>query len=329
MSGAVVKNNSRKPWIDVLRAMAMLFVLFGHQAQWFNEFFLFTTPIKIPLFFTISGYLFNDRGGAQKEFYINWFLKLVVPFFCLVTIPATFLSFYYGVGFLLESWRKMFSGESFWFMTCLIVAEVIHFYIRKFFERTFWVTIACMACAATGLLLAHFMLMDYAQVNTALISQFFLLLGFLMRKYEDALDRLKAWVPITIFVLYIILCYLSQYLFANIDFDCHLNQYYNVSYCSLLIITGCVSCFLISKKIRRFPSFLIYIGQNTLLLYLWFGYTLIFFTILSKVGVTLPKENIFTSLIQTIWGTCVCMLVAPIVNKYVPIIVGKRKIGTS
>ena len=80
----------RKSWLDALRAMAMLYVVFGHQAQWCEAFFLFTTPIKIPLFFAISGYLFNYYNGQQVLFFKNCFFKLVFPFFFLVTIPAFF-----------------------------------------------------------------------------------------------------------------------------------------------------------------------------------------------------------------------------------------------
>lgn len=313
----------RKDWIDALRAMAMLFVVFGHQAQWCNIFFLYTTPIKIPLFFAISGYLFNDRGGQQGVFLKNCFLKLVVPFFCLVTIPALLFAIKDGIGVLFESWRKMLSGESFWFITCLIVSEVLHFYIRKLGKGIFLIIFISLICALTGLLMARNNVLDNGKVNTALISQFYLLIGYLIRKYEEYLDKLNIWWGIIILSIYIILCFVSQYYFESCQFDCHLNLYYNVGYCSLLIITGCMACFIIAKKIKHYPKWLIYVGQNTFILYLWAGASLVFFTALEKIGVVMPTMNLLFSMVQTLWATTTCMSAAWFVNRYIPFVVGK------
>lgn len=317
-------NNNRLQWVDALRAMAMLFVVFGHQATWFNLFFLYTTPIKIPLFFAISGYLFKDREGAQMEFFRNLFRKLVMPFFFLVTMPAVILSFYYGVDFLFESWRKMISGESYWFITCLIVAELIHFYLRKICKTTLFVTVVCLICSAIGLLAARDGILSFGKINTALICQTYLLLGFLLRQYEKELDRVPWGGVVGLFVVYVGLCFASQYLFTNTKFDCNLNLYYNTAYCALLITIGCISCFMFAKRITKYPKWLIFIGQNTFILYLWAGHALTFFVVLDKLGVELPQENISYSLVQTIWATVVCMGVAMVVNRYLPFIVGKK-----
>lgn len=143
-------EHNRKLWIDALRAIAMIFVVFGHQAQWCDAFFLYTTPIKIPLFFAITGYIFNPRDGNQKTFFKNWFTKLVFPYFCLATIPVLFYALFYGVNYIWASWYKMISGESYWFMPCLIIAEVIHFYVRKFSHKQFYVALISLIIAFFG-----------------------------------------------------------------------------------------------------------------------------------------------------------------------------------
>ena len=64
--------NSRKEWIDGLRALAMLIVMTWHISNGINSQWLFsliTAPIMIPLFFSITGYVFNDCEGNQKLFY--------------------------------------------------------------------------------------------------------------------------------------------------------------------------------------------------------------------------------------------------------------------
>ena len=59
---------SRKDWIDALRALAIILVVLGHQLRGVAEYFIFTSPIKMPLFFAISGYLFKARNGHNVDF---------------------------------------------------------------------------------------------------------------------------------------------------------------------------------------------------------------------------------------------------------------------
>ena len=314
----------RKDWIDALRAIAILFVIFGHQAPWCDVFFQYTTPIKIPMFFAISGYLFNERNGDQRQFFLNWLKKLVFPFFCLVTIPALFYSCINGITVITKAWEHMISGESYWFMTCFIIAEVIHFYIRKLCNSILGVSLSCVICSIVGFLLSYFGLLDYAKINTALICQFYLLIGYLIKNNEAALDRLDLPIRLILFGCYVVLCFTSTYLFDNVQFDCNMNQYYSIPYCMGLITLGCLSCFLIGKQIVIFPKWVTYIGQNTLVLYLWAGHAMLAFVLLKKNGVSFPDNNIWVSIFQTVWCTVACMLAAFYINKYIPVIVGKR-----
>ena len=315
----------RKDWIDALRAMAMIFVVFGHQAQWCDVFFQYTTPIKIPMFFAISGYLFNDRNGDHRQFFLIWLKKLVFPFFCLVTIPALIYSCINGASAIIKAWEQMIRGTSYWFMTCLIIAEVIHFYIRKFCKKSWGIALACIICFIGGLLLSRYGLFNYAKINTALICQLYLLIGYLIKKYEGTLNSISLPVRLILFGGYMVLCFTSTYLFDNVQFDCNRNQYYSIPYCMTLISLGCLSCFLIGKKIVKYPKWLTFIGQNTLILYLWAGHVMLAFVALRKVDVIFPDQIIWVSLIQTIGCIIACMFAAFIVNKYFPLVVGKRK----
>ena len=76
----------RKDWLDSLRAVAIMLVVFGHQVPWAESYFAYTSPVKIPLFFAISGYLFKVRDGKFSTFAVNLFKKLIFP--CLLSLQS-------------------------------------------------------------------------------------------------------------------------------------------------------------------------------------------------------------------------------------------------
>ena len=79
---ALNEQKARLDWLDVLRAMAMLFVIYGHISK-LGEFYLFTNPIKIPLFFAISGFLMYGREGNPKVFFSRMLKRIIIPWLIL------------------------------------------------------------------------------------------------------------------------------------------------------------------------------------------------------------------------------------------------------
>lgn len=79
-------NKQRMEWLDCLRAVAMVFVIYGHINNSAWQFFLFTSPIKIPLFFAVSGYLFKN-GGQVLTKVKKLFISIIIPYFFLSLFP--------------------------------------------------------------------------------------------------------------------------------------------------------------------------------------------------------------------------------------------------
>lgn len=59
----MVMLRNRKLWIDSIRAIAIIMVVLGHQIPEETSYFVYTSIVKMPLFFAISGYFFSDRVG--------------------------------------------------------------------------------------------------------------------------------------------------------------------------------------------------------------------------------------------------------------------------
>ena len=84
-------EKARKNWLDAARALAMLFVIFGHVG---NELFANSitadaayfpvlsviNPVKVPLFFAVSGYLFSDKNDNAKRFFGKMLTGRLIPY---------------------------------------------------------------------------------------------------------------------------------------------------------------------------------------------------------------------------------------------------------
>ena len=100
-----VVNNSfqeRKDWIDIIRGLAVVLVVIGHAAPESYPFFLLTSPIKMPLFFVISGYLFNARNGSYQRFFKNLLIKVIIPWFFLGLTPVIMMAPFKGISYFTQ-----------------------------------------------------------------------------------------------------------------------------------------------------------------------------------------------------------------------------------
>lgn len=318
----------RKDWIDCLRALAMILVVLGHASYRIVPerylFFLFTSPVKMPLFFAISGYVFSIKNGDEKTFWRSWFLRIIVPWFCLALIPGIPRCVFLKEN-LLCFLSDLISGKELWFMPCFAIAYIIHFYIRKYAKREHVVSCLCFVAWGAGLLAAHYNMLNYAMINRALIAQLFFLIGYLFKEHEYLFSKLSWKNYLLFFLIYIGLCVLSMYLFPHKKIDVHMNRYYNIPYCFMLIIIGCMFLFGVARKALISYRLFNYIGRNTLLLYIWHPY--VFQGVIVIVGLlsltTLGGWEY--ALVKSIISVGVCLTCSAFINKYAPWIVGKTK----
>lgn len=148
------QSPSRMEWIDSAKAIGMVLVYIGHCGiPGLNQYiYLF----HMPLFFIISGFLWNvekNRDMEFKTFAQKKFKAYIIPYFKIAVICFTI----YGLGLNLirlgglteEYWTQL---EKFvfgiviysrgtvewlpqcspiWFLTCLFVAEIIYYFLLR------------------------------------------------------------------------------------------------------------------------------------------------------------------------------------------------------
>lgn len=328
-------NNITKPrilWIDLLRALAAIFVVVVHAIPSnTGELALILrtiiSPIMIPLFFAISGYLFNIKDGNP----INLFKRLLNG----LIVPTVFLSFIWlkvvlipsrGISFFSKELYDFVSGKSYWYINACFIAEIVFFFTRKYAKTVRSTCIVSLTYLAIGLVLAKLNIGNFSMFNRALIAQAYMMLGFLIKTHEESLSKVK-WRAILIpSAFYIVLIIFGAIQWPTQPMDIHTNRYPHLPYCLLTIFIGIITLFLIARKIKKIPSIIVFIGQNSL-----YFYVLQFrmFAICNKAFSLIGIRNVNTLPLQ-ILKICAaiigCSIIAFIFNKLFPQFVGKKRL---
>ena len=320
-------GTKRKEWVDALRALAMFLVIYGHLVQGWTPYFVFTSPVKICMFFAISGYVFKYGRVREKDFYLNLLRKIVVPWLVLSMAPYALLIPFRGFAGFGNRFVRVITGETTWYMPCCIIAEIIWHYQNRFLKKDWMLALSSLAFFALGLFLGKRGILDVCMINRAMTAQAYLLIGGLYRKYEETLLR-RLGKPLVLGAgagLYVLLGVLTLLLYPGQAMDVHTHKYYNLLICGAMIVLGILILFMAAGKyMRKCPRVIALVGQNTLVIYLWNGFVISAVNFLSrKTGI--PYKGIFPSLITAIAACLACTLAALILKKIVPELFGLKR----
>ena len=319
------QSRARKDWVDALRALAMLLVILGHQLMGHAYFYLFTSPVKLPLFFAVTGYVFNDRGLPAGAFVKKLAYRLGLPWLIAglgeiaVQIP------FRGFGFVPDALRSAVVDVVLWYLPCLFFAELIWYFSQRSVKDTgIAAAIALVECVA-GYLLAQRHILDTMMINTALIAQGFLLTGNLFRRWESRLSRPGLRLAAGCAALYFSLGLLSMAVWPKAHIDVHMNRYYCFPHALAMVLAGCTALFLVFREFRYIPKCLVYIGQNTIFYYMAHNYVITALRMVyRRVGLTLPTG--LSVPVTTALACVVCGLLCVPVNRFLPELVGRKRV---
>ncbi len=318
---------SRLDWIDALRALAMVLVVWGHiHAKQNTTYFVLTSPVKIPLFFAITGFVFNDRDLRWSRFLKKTFFRIVIPWF---VFSLVWLKMGYAVvsGRPGNAWTAFYgfiSGKTHWYMPCCILAECILFAIRKYVPgKALQVTVSLLF-TVLGLVLGHFKVATFAMFHVACTAQGFILLGRTYRDHRKVVqDQAWRWIIPAGIAVYALGIAASMIYYPGRCLDVHVSRYYSIPLCAVLIASGLITLMTAADKTGRFPSWLCYIGKNTLIIYLLHGYVR---SALRK-GLSMIHWSIPDSLPGYAAEFAAVMLItvacAMIVNRWFPFLLGR------
>ena len=317
----------RKVWIDALRALAIILVIVGHQASWNEDFFIVTSPVKMPMFFAISGYLYKAGGGNSLIDKIRALsFRIGIPWLILGLGPVFIGSLFKGD--YAQIWHyamNMISGTVLWFMPCFFVSELVffaNFKVAK--ESNTLLTSICLVECLLGFVFGTYHIADYAMINRALIVQLFMVTGCLIRRYEDKILRTHPFLIGIVLLFGIWISYL-EYWFTGELMDIHTNQYPIFILDMILIILECLALFYLFNRYKVGGKILSLVGRNTLLIFILAPYfSSIISVIFSLFNINIQNRYVST-IIYTIIIVTIGVFVSEMFARFAPWVIGQRK----
>ena len=280
-----VIEKSRLPWVDYLRGISILLVVYRHvllgieRSGVYVSSYLMTANMifysfRIPLFFILSGIFLNMslKKRSIKQYISNKFETLLYPYFIWATLQITIQIFMSSFTNAQRTWidytylfyqpREL---DQFWYLPALFNVSMFYSLIKHYFKPTIFIQIV--------LGLVFYFLSSHVQqisiLSDWMLFYFFFALGDLVSKlfFKDNFQKvLKS--PFT-FLAVIPLFILTQMYFINHDIDSTSTDFYIQSQFIIIAVIGCFSMFVVAFLVQRLNilTFLRIIGYHSLYIY--------------------------------------------------------------
>lgn len=138
--------------VDISKGLGIFLSIFGHLNYTFLHAFIYM--FHMPLFYFISGYLFNPKKYSFKQYVFRKLRTIIVPYFVLGAIIMAFDYFVYReVHFVELIIQKRYLPL--WFLTSLFFTEIIFYIINKFISNDYYKIIIVIMLFLGGNILSN------------------------------------------------------------------------------------------------------------------------------------------------------------------------------
>ena len=302
--------SSRKKWLDVLKGIGALFVLFGHLIPYDSRLKAYIYSFHMPLFFFVSGYLFKYEKNISKFIYKKS-KRLILPyiFYSILSFNASYFleNIYMSKREVLKNILFIKGYNSFntslWFLIVMFWVLVTFELLLKVKEKyniklnIYKKVILTITLIATNILLLHFncnLIFGLEVVPHALLI---FVIGYLCKdaKYNFELNSKKNY-------LLFILIFISGLVLSQINnkITMSMNEYNNYILYLITALLNISAYVIISKKITK-NKVLEKLSELSLLMFCTQRILFKFFNVIqSRIGVKLiESENIFVNISMT------------------------------
>ena len=313
-------------WIDMARGFAMLSILLFHTDSYNFEELLISYEYYVEnflaLFFFVSGFLFYRETDFDIRHKFKSILKtIVLPYFIFTTAMSLPKAYVYGNSISADIITNILSGQASWFVTALVIAEIIFSVLIILSRRNKYVMPAvCFMCGIAAVYTSPSF--NFWHFHNALLAMPYLYMGYIYHKHE---------IPVTWFVNNRVFVCAGTVLLIAMKYVEHTSGlrmlFEPVAVTSFLIFFIDTMMFitlfiLLIKHIRPIKA-ICWTGRNSLVYYfLCGGVPLLTNRLLVLAGINYGS-NIMILLLLTASVYVVTTVITHFIVKYIPFVTGK------
>ena len=326
----------RIDWIDTLRGLGMLFVVWGHSIPYKYPVRKYIYSFHMPLFFFISGLTFGDSDKLDYAEYIKKkFKSLIVPYIIINIICYVLSVILFKVGVLEEfnyldnimgifysNGEKLpFPSSPTWFLITLFISELVFFFLKKNSTNDFNLGISVCVCGLIGYVnsLSEYQIFAPWHLNTVFMAVVFYYAGYLfmknIKKFDYVFENKKR--------MFLMGCELGLigliFEYYNRRVSMHANVYGSITLFYISVFATIFGLILFVRLFLNKSYIFKRLGQNTIF---YLGYHLLAIQILWYFMPAFKKGNLKVLALSIM----VCAILLPIsilAKKYFPILIGK------
>lgn len=332
--------SKRIKWIDMVKGVGMLLVMFAH-APLPEPIIKYIYAFHMPLFFFISGYLLNmSKYDSFKKFFKSKFKSLLIPYFIFSTTNYLFGAIVFNefagksLNVALQPLLGMFVGirgtnwtlcnGTLWFVLALFMAEMVFYFTVKLFKDNNK-DIAISIIIFAVILYVYNMFVGESllwSIDASIIAIVFLELGYLTRKVKLINKISKPSILIVLLITNLIAGSI------NTNIDISNGKYGNFFLFYIAAISGIFTMIIIIKNLPN-SKFISFIGKNSFVYLAIHQYVIFGFLRRNMSKAVFESQFILDKLMVSFYFVIIaCIVVYPIVkiiNRWFPFILGRKK----
>lgn len=318
---------NRITYLDSAKGICMLLIVMSHVGL--PEPWPYCYAIRVPLFFILSGFFLHTQLPLREQltkkartliipFVLFWIISYALFYMLEMFLPQFQTTHAKGILDCFTQ-HEYFNGPL-WFLPALFWAQMVIFLLYKLVRLECAILAATLFLGFVGYYLGTYDCFLPLGMDIAMTSVPFLYFGLKINDVKLFENQKWYWLIVCAILLYIVGYY------ENIDLNMSLNQYdceylqlvFGVLVLSLSLIYVCI---LIASYVKVVDRSLSLIGRNSM--WIMCSHHLIYRPV--KALTNHYCSDPYGPWIVLLVTIVICLLSAPLVERYAPILIGKRR----
>jgi len=342
INNSLYKASERIRWIDALKGLGIILVVLGHTTI-SEPLSIWIYSFHMPLFFMISGYLYDQRKNITIKRFVWMRMKsLLIPwlFFSFISIIFSYFSdiILYKKSNMLKLLVTFFCGKGvavnlpLWFLKVLFMVEICFFFIAKLKKKAY-IVILLMS------IMVSILLMDFSfDVERAIKGFIFYGIGWIVKECWEEIRlnqnniKFSSMIGGGIISFLLLIWLIIVRILYMIDRPLNIGYMGNIDTILLFIVSilGTIVFVILAVEVQQ-SAYLCFLGKNSIIILGTHILVMDVISVLMRWIFHLDSEWIHcVDNLQGIMVTIAIILIEIpiiyIVNRWMPFLIGRRKI---